>query len=353
MKAIMSALLLTILVGCDWHQSPEPSARSQANVAAGLPNPVVSVAEPDSLDLTAADLRAFLRANRLEPQQLQAVKDLLQRCQTVRLIYWSRSHTSRQAVQLAESLHAYAAAGSNESMQEETISATFSLFKEGSNPLVWLADMREPLDSGFVLLSVEVVLVPPASTRLMTHNLLRVFRDRLVAELESMKQTFPQLTRFSHPGRLTLKSWEDIVSQQYQQEGYLGLDYENEVGPAEKGPRRKYSPNWCIFQIGLGPISGRPRQIGYQNTEQCRVGGRAYPFQALWASWHVESQSPPFNAAVAQKVEQLLSQLDRFEALLRAEKELSGPRTGARPTSGEEVADRTTSERNIWCSSAA
>lgn len=259
-------------------------------------------------------LTSYLRRSKPHPEERAAALAVVEDAQIITLHYERDTPTASPAenAEFARSLkasHVTPIDHHKDGKIHPQISAVFStLFNpQLTEPEDWLPQMRRPIEAGYELKSVSVVLTPPQSVKRESFRTSQNVVRALARELEEMKADFSQLQGFKATN-LRMGGWKH--GDDWPE--YPVLGYEHAVGPDKKANRETYADDWCDVSFGIHPISGNPRARV--------VSARQYPMQGIEVSWDARSGDERFNKEFSRVVVNSLKELDALEAELRQAK---------------------------------
>lgn len=167
----------------------------------------------------------------------------------------------------------------------------------------WLTQMQRPMDEGYKIKTIRVVLTPSSKVIEESYQRAIAAAESLSEELESLTNIYPQLKSYSDDcvqlGEETSDFWPSYPSIWYQQD----IAKFNRSGPV------KTSKDWCYLGFSIRTID--------DNLFQGPTQGRTYEYQALQAVWHVQSANPELEKVFNECVINSLLQLDEYEARLQ------------------------------------
>ena len=198
------------------------------------------------------------------------------------------------------------------------IEMVFNTFEYGARPDQLLETMKKPIQAGYDLKKVNVVLIPDAEVLRQSLAKCQAMAEAFVARLEVLKPEFRQL-RSLDVRTLKLGNWKEDGRPEYPDFLYRHDFVWTTRGKGED----KKSDEWCEIVLQFGPLTGMPGQP----TEGS--GGRDYPMQGLRVGWSTLSADQRLDERIAEVAKELLKPIDDFENEIRKKKD--GTTTNSTP----------------------
>jgi len=184
-----------------------------------------------------------------------------------------------------------------------SLDLTFSrMFGDAENMAAaeWHRQMLHPIEAGYTLTTIVVVIDPPHAVKEKSLEKVRAAVESIAASVMLIKSNFKQLNEFEVTG-MQPGGWSSGDWPRYPQ-----LTYEHDVGANSKRKPERLSEDWCRLHFGVGPITGAPVAR--------RIPSRSYAKLGIQATWQLESGSRHLNKRFQAIVVEALKPLDRLES---------------------------------------